>query len=114
MRSIAGTLLLAFLVLVGCATSEEPKSREPTAQVTVYREPSPRDSLFPMSFAVDGRLVAQLQPEEERSFELEGGDHRFEYELGVYYCSVRVRVESGKSYIYRLAQGCVIESGGEP
>lgn len=100
---------LALLLLGGCATPEEPKRVGPLAQVTVFREPSSRDSLFPMMFAVDGRFVAQLQPEEVRSFEIEAGEHRFEYELGVYICSAQVRTDPGETYIYRLAQGCVIE-----
>ena len=62
-----------------------------------------------MLFAVDGRVVAQLRPEEKHSFELPAGDHRFEYELGLYNCSADVRIETGRDYSFRLAQGCVIE-----
>ncbi|WP_133510554.1 hypothetical protein [Candidatus Thiosymbion oneisti] len=106
MKPIAGILLL--LILAGCATPRDTASKGPPAQVTVYREPSPRDSLFPMLFIIDGHPVFQLQPEEARRFELPPGDHRFGYELGVYNCSARVRLEPGKTAIYRLAQGCVI------
>ena len=101
---------LACIVLCGCATVEDAKPQRTPAQVTVYREPSSRDSLFPMLFAVDGRAIARLQPKEEYSFELQPGDHKFEYELGLYDCSAPVRVESGKAYVYRLAQGCIIAS----
>ena len=111
MKALPG--LLAFLVLTGCATAEDPRPKEPPSQVTVYREPSPRDGLFPMLFTVDGRPVTQLQPEEERSFELPAGDHSFGYELGLYNCSAQVRVESGETYVFRLAQGCVIEPEDE-
>jgi len=106
MKTIAGLFLV--LLLTGCATSQDTGSKGPPAQVTVYREPSPRDSLFPMLFIIDGHPVFQLQPEEARSFELPPGDHRFGYELGVYSCSARVRLEPGKTAVYRLAQGCVI------
>ena len=106
---------VVVLALAGCATTEDPISEEPLSQVTVYREPSPRDSLFPMLFAVDERPLLQLQPEERHSFELPAGDYRFGYELGLYNCSTDVRLESGKAYVYRLAQGCVIEAvGGKP
>lgn len=108
------TALLLCPVLVGCATVEDAKSKEPLSKVTVFREPSSLDSIFPMSFAVDGRLVAQLQPDQEISFEVAAGDHRFQYELGVYDCSANVRVESGKTSVYRLAQGCVIEPATGP
>lgn len=97
------------LVLLGCATAEDPKPRKPPGKVDVYREPSSRDSLFPMVFIVDGRPVVSLQPGEERSLEIKAGDRTFEYELGVYHCTAEVRIESGKRYLYRLAQGCVIE-----
>lgn len=107
MKAISG--LLAALVLAGCATAEDPAPTGPPSQVTVYREPSSRDSLFPMLFAVDGRPIAQLQPDDERSFEVPAGDHSFGYQLGLYNCATRVRVESGKTYVFRLAQGCAIE-----
>lgn len=97
------------LVLMGCATAEDPKPKEPPGKVDVYREPSPRDSLFPMVFIVDGRPVVSLRPGEERSLEIEAGDRTFEYELGVYHCTAVVRIESGQRYLYRLAQGCIIE-----
>ena len=101
--------VLAFLTLAGCATMEDSKSKEPPpSRLTVYREPSSRDSLFPMLIFVDGRPVAQLQPDEEHSFRLSPGDHRLQYELGLYHCSEKVLLESGKGYISRLAQGCVI------
>jgi len=86
---------------------EDAKPLLTPVQVTAYREPSSRDSLFPMLFSVDGRLIARLQPKEEHSFELQPGDHKFEYELGLYDCSAPVRLESDKTYIYRLAQGCI-------
>ena len=106
---------VVFLALAGCATPEDPKPEGPLSQVTVYREASPRDSLFPMVFAVDKRPLLRLQPEERQSFELPAGVYQFGYELGLYHCSADVRLESGKAYVYRLAQGCVIEAvGGEP
>jgi hypothetical protein len=111
MKAVWG--LLAVSLLTACATAEAPKSKEPSAQVTVYREPSTRDSLFPMLFSVDGRLLLRLYPGEEGSTELSAGEHRFEYELGLYNCSANVRVESGKTYRYRLAQGCVIAPDDE-
>ena len=103
----------ALIVLAGCATPEKPASTEPPAQVTVYREPASRDSLFPMLFAVDGRPVTQLHPGDSRGFEIPAGDYEFEYVLGVYNCSEPVRIESGKTYVYRLAHGCVIEKEGD-
>lgn len=108
------TALFLCPVLVGCATLEDAKSKEPLSKITVYREPSSLDSIFPMSFAVDGRLVAQLQPDQQVSFEIPAGNHRFQYELAVYDCSTNVRVEPGKNYVYRLAQGCVIEPDKGP
>lgn len=107
MKSISSVLFL--VVLSACATSEDPKSKDPPGQVTVYREPSSRDSFFPMLFTVDGRPVATLHPDDERSLEIAPGAHRFAYELGVYSCATDVRIESGKSYLYRLAHGCIIE-----
>jgi len=101
MKTIAGLLLLS--VLAGCATPESARSEGPLSRVTVYREPSSRDSLFPMLFIIDGRPVSQLQPEEMHHFELPAGDHEFAYELGVYYCSARVRIEVGRHHDYRLA-----------
>jgi hypothetical protein len=109
----AFTGLLVFFLLTGCSTVEESKPKGPPAQVTVHREPSSRDSLFPMLIAVDGRPVTRLHPGEERSLEIPAGDHRLEYELGVYNCSTDVRLESGKTYVYRLAQGCVIDLEAE-
>jgi hypothetical protein len=108
------TPLLLCPILLGCAALEDTKPKEPPSKVTVYREPSSLDSLFPMLFAVDGRVVAQLHPEQEVSFEVGAGQHRFQYELGVYDCSTNVRLESGKTYLYRLAQGCVIEPEKAP
>jgi hypothetical protein len=99
----------AILVLIGCATVEDTKPTGPLSDVIVYREPSSRDGLFSMLLAVDDRVVAQLQPEEEYSFQLPAGNHRFEYELGLYNCSADVRIEPEKDYFIRLAQGCVIE-----
>lgn len=106
--------VLAFLVLAGCATIEDPESKEPPSRLTVFREPSPRDSLFPMLISVDGRPIAQLQPDEEHSFQLSPGDHALQYELGLYHCSEKVLLESGKRYVYRLAQGCVIALEDQP
>jgi hypothetical protein len=103
------TALLLCPLLVGCATSEHAKPKEPLSKVTVYREPSSADSVFPMLFGIDGRPVAQLQPNQEISVEIKAGNRTFQYELGVYDCAAKVRIESGKTYIYRLAQGCVIE-----
>jgi hypothetical protein len=105
----AMTALLLCPVLIGCATSEDARPKEPLSKVTVYREPSSLDSIFPMSFGVDGLLVAQLQPDEEITLGIPAGDHSLHYELGVYDCSTNVRIEPGKAYAYRLAQGCVIE-----
>lgn len=105
----ASTGLLAALVLAGCATTDDPVPTGPPSQVSVYREPSSRDSLFPMLVTVDQRSLAQLRPDEERSFEIPAGDHSFGYKLGLYDCSARVRLESGKTYIFRLARGCRIE-----
>jgi hypothetical protein len=110
----AMTALLLCPILVGCATFEDAKPKKPLSAVTVYREPSSLDSIFPMLFAVDGRPVAQLQPNQEIRFEVAAGDHRFQYELGVYDCSANVRLESGKTYLYRLAQGCIIEPEHQP
>jgi hypothetical protein len=62
-----------------------------------------------MHFSVDGRPIASLYPNDEHGFEIEPGPHRFEYELGVYNCAADVRLESGKTHAYRLAQGCVID-----
>jgi len=107
MKTIAVCLFL--LVLTGCATGENSGSKEPSAKVDVYREPSPRDSLFPMMVAVDGRTVISLRPGEEGTLEIQAGEHTLGYELGVYNCSADVRLESGKTYAYRLAQGCIIE-----
>ena len=102
-------LLLTVFVLAGCVTGGDPKPASPLSQVTIYREPSSRDSLFPMLFTVDGRPVMQLQPDEEQSFELPAGDYSFGYKLGLYDCATRVRIESGKAYGFRLARGCIIE-----
>ena len=110
----AVTVLLLCPILVGCAASHDPKPTQPRSKVTVYREPSSLDSVFPMLVVVDGRPVAQLQPEQETSFEVEAGDRLLQYELGVYDCSVKVRIEPGKTYLYRLAQGCVIEPKNAP
>jgi hypothetical protein len=107
MKAIAG--LLIVLVLIGCATGEGTKTKLAPAQVTVYREPSPRDSFFPMLFMVDGRPIVRLYPDEEHRLAIEAGERRFGYELGVYTCSAVVPLESGKTYSYRLAQGCIIE-----
>ena len=107
MKAIVGWGVL--LLLFGCATDEVPKPKEPPGKVNVYREPSSRDSLFPMVFMVDGRPVVSLQPGEEWSLEIKSGDRTFGYELGVYHCTADVRIESGKRYLYRLAQGCIIE-----
>jgi hypothetical protein len=112
MKAIVALLLCP--ILVGCATFEVAKPTAPLSKVTVYREPSSLDSVFPMLFAVDGRVVAQLHPDQESRFEVAAGDHRFQYELGVYDCSAKVRIESGQTYIYRLAQGCVIEPENQP
>ena len=101
--------LLIFVALSGCTTIEDPLSKEPPGQVTVYREPSSRDSFFPMRINVDGRPVTVLYPDEVRSLEIKAGEHRLTYELGVYNCAADVRIESGKTYVYRLARGCVIE-----
>jgi hypothetical protein len=108
------TVLLLCPALVACATFEDAKSKEPLSKVTVYREPSSLDSIFPMWFGVDGSLVAQLQPDQQVSFELPAGNHRFQYELSVYDCSTNVRLDPGKTYVYRLAQGCIIEPDKGP
>jgi hypothetical protein len=110
----AVVLLLGALLLVGCLRLDETRGTEQPSQVTVYREPSPRDSLFPMLFLIDGRPVVQLQPEEEHSFDLPPGDHKFQYELGLHDCSQRVRLEAGGQYVYRLAVGCVIAPEDRP
>jgi len=107
MTTIAAFVL--FLALGGCTTFEDSKSKGASAQVTVHREPSSRDSFFPMRFSVDGRPVAVLYPDDERNLEVAAGERRFTFELGVYSCAADVRLESGKSYSYRLARGCVIE-----
>jgi len=97
------------LLLMGCAGTDDSKPKEPPGKVDIYREPSSLDSLFPMVFMVDGRPVVSLQPGDERSLEIKAGDRTFGYELGVYHCTADVRIEPGKQYAYRLAQGCVIE-----
>jgi len=107
MKVIALLPLLPFLT--GCATFEASKSKGPPARVSVYREPSSRDSLFPMHFSVDGRPIADLYPDDERGFDIDPGPHRFAYELGVYNCAADVRLEPGESYAYRLARGCIID-----
>lgn len=106
------SILLAAFVLAGCVTTGDSQPEGVPSQVTVYREPSSRDSLFPMLLTIDGQPIAQLHPEEERSFELPAGDYSFGYKLGLYDCSARVRIESGKPNVFRLAQGCVIEPAG--
>jgi hypothetical protein len=106
MKTIA--FVLAALALPGCATVEDSEPGGPPAEVSVYREPSSLDSLFPMLFTVDGRAVTQLHPGDKHSFELPAGDHRFAFEIGVNNCRTNVNVESGKAYVYRLAQRCVI------
>jgi hypothetical protein len=102
------SVLLVAAVLAGCA-AERSEPPGPPAQVTVHREPSSRDSLFPLVVAVDGVAVTRLYPGDARVLEIPAGDHRLEYELGVYSCAAEVRLEAGRSYTYRLARGCVIE-----
>jgi len=104
----AAWLAIAAALIAGCAAEEKPEPKGPPAKVTIYREPSSRDSLFPMLFAVDGRPITQLDPGNGRIFEVQAGEHEFGYLLGVYNCTEKVWLESGKSYVYRLAQGCVI------
>jgi hypothetical protein len=108
MKAVSGLFFL-LLVLSGCTTIEDPRSKEPPAKVTVYREPSSRDSFFPMQFSVDGRPVTVLSPDDERTLEIKAGERRFAYELDVYHCAADVRLESGRTYVYRLARGCIIE-----
>ena len=111
-------VLLVLATLLGCVAAERSEPTGPPAQVTVHRDPSTRDSLFPMVVGVDGVPVTRLYPGEERGLEIPAGTHRLEYELGVYSCSAAVRLESGRTYAYRLARGCVIElddgSAAEP
>lgn len=107
-RATAATLWVVLALAGGCATSAGPESGEASARITAFREPSPRDSVFPMLFAIDGRPVAQLYPKEIVTLEIPAGEHRFEYELGVYHCAAGVRIEPGEHAVYRLAQGCVI------
>jgi len=109
-------MMVLFLcpVLAACAAVDDAKPKGPLSKVTVYREPSSLDSLFPMLFIVDGRPIAQLQPEQQTTFEVTAGRHRFQYELGVYDCSSDVQIGPGKTHLYRLAQGCVIEPAPAP
>ena len=106
-------LLLASLVLAGCASAPKAPS-QPPAQVTVYREPSPRDSLFPAVVSVDGQRLGALHPRQAFSFPLPPGEHRFSYELGVYSCEADVQVRSREVYVYKLSQGCVFELEESP
>jgi len=104
---------LALLMPTGCSTSAESKASLPQAQISVYREPSPRDGLFPMVLAVDGQPIVRLGPREGYRFELPPGDYTFAYEMGVYSCSELVSIPTAGTYRLRLAQGCIIELGPE-
>ncbi|MEA3277000.1 MAG: hypothetical protein U9Q81_17285 [Pseudomonadota bacterium] len=97
-----------LLLLAGCAT-DPPRDSGPPANVTVHREPSSQDSVFPMFFSVDGQPITRLRPGEGSSFELPAGEHAFAYELGLYNCARTIRVSPGGTYVFRLAHGCVIE-----
>jgi len=109
---VAAAITSSLCLLVGgCAAPGQPDAKEPSSRVIVYREPSTRDSIFPMIFAIDGRPVARLYPKEIVSIEISPGEHSFAYELDVYQCSARVRLEAGEEAVYRLAQGCIIEPG---
>lgn len=107
MKSFWSIVLLA--ALAGCAASEKQEPQGPPAQVTVYREPSSADGLFPMIFAIDGQSLGQLYPGDEQRFEVPAGNHSFEYIMGVYDCASNVALEPGETHLYRLARGCVIE-----
>lgn len=110
---LASIFTLTLLLAAGCSTSADGKATGPQAQVSVYREPSPRDGLFPMLFAVDGQPIVSLNPREEYRFAIPPGDHTFAYEMGVYSCSEPVTIPTAGTYRVRLAQGCVIELGSE-
>jgi hypothetical protein len=102
-------LILVLSLLAGCAADERPAPQGPLVPVTVFRDPSSSDSLFPMFFAVDGQPLGQLYAGDERTFEVQAGDHSFEYIMGVYNCASKVVLDAGETHLYRLARGCVIE-----
>ena len=107
--TLASISMLACLLPAGCSTGSDRAASGPQAQVFAYREPSTRDGLFPMIFAINGQPVASLQPRQGYRFELPPGDYTFAYEMGVYNCSEPVKISTVGSYRFKLAHGCVIE-----
>jgi hypothetical protein len=105
----AAWILVAVVLSAGCSSENKPASEAALADVSVYREPSPSDSLFRMAFGVDGRALAQLDPGDEYRFRLPAGRHSFRYVLGVYDCTEEVGIRPGETNAYRLARGCIIE-----
>lgn len=105
----AAWILVAVVLSAGCSSENKPASEAALADVSVYREPSPSDSLFRMAFGVDGRALAQLDPGDEYRFRLPAGRHSFRYVLGVYDCTEDVVIRPGETNAYRLARGCIIE-----
>jgi hypothetical protein len=105
----AAWIPFAIVLSAGCAPVDRPASEAALADVTVYREPSPSDSLFRMVFGVDGQPLAQLDPGEEYIFELPAGRHSFRYVLGLYDCTKDVGIRPGETNAFRLARGCIIE-----
>ena len=107
--TFASISTLFLLMPTGCSTAGNTSASGPQAQISVYREPSPRDGLFPMVFAVGGQPVVRLGPGEGYRFELPPGEHTFAYEMGVYSCTEPVTIPNAGAYRLRLAQGCTIE-----
>ncbi len=102
-------VLVVVALLAGCGATNKPEPAPASVQVSVYREPSPSDSVFPMAFGIDGKLLARLDPGDEYRVRLPAGSHSFRYVLGLYDCTEAVVLRAGERYHYRLARGCVIE-----
>jgi hypothetical protein len=110
-RIFALPAALAASLLGGCASGQIgplPPVLAPSqaADVTVFRDGSWVGFFAPITLRIDGRQVFNVKRNEQYSFQLDPGEHLFDFTIGLNECRGVALLYPRENRRYRLAPNC--------
>jgi len=115
---IVAYFVLAFIT--ACSTNgliinppPIPNSPQDSAKIRIHRDVAEGEVLEDVTFTINEEPVYQFGDTSDFTFVTDPGDYLFGYRQGGKDCSTDVQIDAGKSYVFSLKQGCIIEMDKE-